>query len=174
MKYAVIGIVPTTVQASAVVDELRKAGIPTSDVSVLMPDDVSNRDFGHELHSKAPEGATAGGSTGLVLGGAFGWLVGAGALAIPGLGPLIAAGPIIAALSAAAVGASAGGLLGGLVGLGIPEVEAKQYEGKLRDGNILISVHTETGDQAKLSEEIFKRVGVKEVRATGEAQVAKK
>src|SRR4029077_19156443 len=127
-------------------------GFPSNNISVLFPDKATTRDFAHEKHTKAPEGATIGAGTGGVVGGALGWLVGIGSLAIPGVGPFIAAGPIMAALGGAAVGATVGGLAGTLVGLGIPEYVAKQYEGKLREGNILISVHAESGketDRAK-------------------------
>src|SRR5881396_980150 len=124
--------------ASRIVEDLKTAGFASDDISVLMPDKRSSRDFAHEKHTKAPEGATTGAITGGALGGVLGWLTGIGALAIPGLGPFIAAGPIMAALSGAAVGATAGGVIGGLIGMGIPEIEAKRYEGKLKSGNYLI------------------------------------
>src|SRR5205814_9447001 len=117
-------------QACTIVDQLKAAGFSNNDISVLLPDKAGTKDFAHEKHTKAPEGATTGAGTGGVLGGALGWLAGAGALAIPGAGPFIAAGPIMAALSGAAIGAGAGGLIGALVGLGIPEYEAKRYESK--------------------------------------------
>ena len=122
---------------------------------MLFPDKQGTRDFVHENSTKAPEGAAAGAATGGVLGGALGWLVGIGALAIPGVGPFIAAGPIMAALSGMAVGAATGGLAGSLIGLGMPEFEAKQYEARVRGGNILISVHTESSDQRRRAREIF-------------------
>src|SRR5437773_10681516 len=124
-------------QACTIVDNLKTAGFSNSDISVLLPDKAGTRDFAHEKGTKAPEGAITGAGTGGVLGGAFGWLAGIGALAIPGIGPFIAAGPIMAALSGAAIGAAAGGIAGALIGLGIPELEAKRYEEKLKEGNIL-------------------------------------
>src|SRR6185295_13019492 len=125
----------------------------------LFPDKTGTKDFAHEQHTKAPEGATTGGVTGGLLGGALGWLAGIGALAIPGLGPFIAAGPIMAALAGTAVGATTGGVVGALAGFGIPEYEAKRYEGKLKEGNILCSVHVENGEQASRAKEIFKKAG---------------
>src|SRR5258705_11040171 len=119
--------------------------------------------MGHENATKAPEGAAAGAGTGVVLGGALGWLAGIGALAIPGVGPLIAAGPIMAALSGAAVGGAVGGITGALVGMGIPEYEAKRYEGKIKGGNILISVHSDNRDETKKAKEIFEQAGAKEI-----------
>src|SRR5690606_10823949 len=140
MGRAVYGIAKTEGQAERIVTELEAAGFAYEDVSVLMPDRAGTRDFAHEKGTKAPEGAVAGAGTGGVIGGAFGLLAGIGSLAIPGIGPLIAAGPILATLSGAAVGATVGGMAGALVGMGIPEYEAKLYEGRIRDGNILISV----------------------------------
>src|SRR6478672_11152000 len=143
MEKAVFCIAKTEAQATSIVDQLKTAGFSNNDISVLLPDKSGTKDFAHEQHTKAPEGAATGAGTGGVLGGVFGWLVGIGALAIPGLGPFIAAGPIMAALSGAAAGAAIGGISGALIGMGIPEVEAKQYESKIKDGNILISVHVE-------------------------------
>lgn len=168
MAQAVVCIVQSELVAQNIVDDLRTNGFSGNDISVLFPDRTGTRDFAHEKGTKAPEGATAGATTGGVLGGAAGWLVGIGALAIPGMGPFIAAGPIMAALGGAAVGAAAGGLTGALVGLGIPEYEAKQYEGKIRDGNILISVHTEDGDERRRAKEIFELHQAKDVSATRE------
>jgi hypothetical protein len=125
----------------------------------LFPDKDTSRDFAHEKNTKAPEGAVTGASTGGVIGGALGWVAGIGALAIPGVGPFIAAGPIIAALSGAAVGAAAGGIAGGLIGLGIPEIEAKRYEGKINKGNLLISVHTESSKEITRAKDIFTKSG---------------
>ena len=141
MKHAVYGIANTSEQAESIVTQLQASGFLASDISVLFPDKQGTRDFAHEKNTKAPEGATTGGLAGMGVGGALGLLAGIGALAIPGVGPFIAAGPIMGALSGAAVGGATGGLIGALVGLGIPELEAKQYEGKVRAGNILISVH---------------------------------
>jgi hypothetical protein len=132
MAKAVFGIARSESQAVAIVERLRAAGFSNNDISVLFPDRTGTKDFAHEQHTKAPEGAAAGAGTGGVLGGALGWLVGIGALAIPGLGPFIAAGPIMAALSGAAAGAALGGLTGALIGMGIPEYEAKRYEGKIK------------------------------------------
>jgi uncharacterized membrane protein len=174
MKQAVLCIVPTEAQADRIVYALRSSGFNNADVSVVMPDQCAAKDVGHEKHSKAPEGATTGGVTGLVLGGALGWLAGVGALAIPGLGPFVAAGPIMATLGGAAVGGTSGGVIGSLIGLGIPEIEAKQFETKLRDGNILLSVHTENGDEAKRVEEIFKAEGASDICKTSEEKVKRK
>jgi len=165
---AVFGIC-NELQAERVLNDLKTAGFSSMDISVLVPDTAGTRDLGHEQHTKAPEGAATGGSTGGILGGALGWLAGIGALAIPGLGPFIAAGPIMAALSGAAVGGAVGGATGALIGMGIPEYEARRYEGKLREGNILISVHTEDRDERKLAREIFERAGAQDVSATAEA-----
>lgn len=142
-------------QADQIVDRLKDANFSSNDISVLFPDQGTSRDFAHEKSTKAPEGAVAGASTGGVIGGALGWIAGIGALAIPGVGPFIAAGPIIAALSGVAVGATVGGIAGGLIGLGIPEFEAKRYEGKVREGNILISVHTENSEEITRAKVIF-------------------
>lgn len=171
MKQSVFCIIGTEAQADQIVESLQLAGFTADEVSVLLPDKNLTRDLGHEKHSKAPEGAATGASVGGVLGGALGLLAGIGALAIPGLGPFIAAGPIMAALSGAAIGGSVGGVAGALVGLGIPEYEAKQYEGKLRDGNILLSAHTENEPMAKRAEEIFRNLGATDVKRAGEEKV---
>src|SRR5438270_1006300 len=138
---AVYGIFRNRSQAENTVDRLVAAGFRTEDISVLLPENVGTKDFAHEKNTKAPEGTTTGAVAGGVVGGTLGLLAGVGALAIPGLGPFIAAGPIMAALSGAAAGAALGGITGALIGLGIPELEAKQYEGKIKGGNILLSVH---------------------------------
>src|SRR5690606_27051360 len=127
--------------AELIIDRLRSAGFSNNDISVLFPDKSTTKDFAHEQHTKAPEGATTGGVAGMGVGAILGWLAGLGTLAIPGVGPFVAAGPIMSALSGAAIGGATGGLVGALVGMGIPEYEAKRYEGKIKDGNILISVH---------------------------------
>src|SRR6187399_446275 len=147
-KTSIFGIVKSHSQAEQIVEDLQEAGFPASEISVLLPDKEGKHDIGHVKATKAPEGATAGAATGGVTGGVLGLLAGIGALAIPGLGPFIAAGPIMAALSGAAAGATVGGIAGALVGLGIPEVEAKRYAGKVQGGDILLSVHVESGDQA--------------------------
>src|SRR4029077_15838939 len=159
MAKAVFCIATTEAQATMIVDQLKAAGFSHNDISVLFPDKTGTKDFAHEQHTKAPEGAATGAGTGGVLGGALGWLVGIGALAIPGLGPFIAAGPILAALSGAAAGAALGGLTGALIGMGIPEYEAKQYEGKIKAGNILISVHTEDSAERDRAKAIFEGAG---------------
>ncbi len=174
MSEAVICIVPSESQANMIVESLRNSGFRNVDVSVLMPDKNLERDLGHEKHSKAPEGVSTGAGTGALLGGALGWLTGIGALAIPGLGAFIAAGPIMSMLGGVAVGTSVGGVVGGLIGLGIPEYEAKQFETHLRDGNILLSVHTETGDQAKLAQTIFEKCGGRDIKRTSETAVKSK
>jgi hypothetical protein len=169
MSKAVFCIAKTEGQAQRIVVDLKDAGFSNNDISVLFPDKTGTRDFAHEHNTKAPEGATTGATTGGLLGGALGWLAGIGSLAIPGVGPFIAAGPIMAALSGAAVGATVGGLTGALVGMGIPEFEAKRYEGRIREGNYLISVHTEDSDQSKRAKEIFERAGAEDIASAGEA-----
>src|SRR5687768_8606657 len=159
MAKAVFGLVDNEVQAERVVEGLKAAGFSNNDISVLFPDKSGTRDFAHEQNTKAPEGASTGAGVGGALGGGLGWLVGIGALAIPGVGPFIAAGPIMAALAGLGVGAAVGGLTGALVGMGIPEYEAKQYEGKIKDGNILISVHSENSDETDRAKDIFERAG---------------
>ncbi len=171
MSKAVFCIVDSPSQAASVVDSLKAEGFFGNDISVLFPDNQGTRDFAHDKSTKAPEGATTGGVAGGVLGGALGWLVGVGSLAIPGVGPFIAAGPIMAALGGAAVGAATGGIVGALIGLGMPEYEAKLYESKLRSGNILISVHTEDGDQRKRARDIFERHAAHDIATAGEEGV---
>jgi len=160
MKKAVIGIVETQSQADAIVERLYDMGFRTADISVLLPDNSGTTAFAHEQHTKAPEGATAGAGAGGLLGGSLGVLLGVGALAIPGLGPFIAAGPIMAGLSGLAAGAAMGGLAGALVGMGVPEFEAKVYEGKLKAGNILVSVHTDDEGERARAMGVFKGAGV--------------
>jgi hypothetical protein len=169
MKRSALCLVDTEAQADAVVAKLRSAGFSDNDISVLFPDKGSTRDFAHKKATKMPEGATVGASTGGVVGGTIGLLAGIGALAIPGLGPFIAAGPIMAALSGGAIGAGVGGLTGALVGLGIPEYEAKRYEGKVKEGGILISVHSESNDETNRAKNIFKEEGAHDITSTGEA-----
>ena len=170
MKKAVFGIAKNEPQAVRIFEALKAAGFSNSDVSVLFPDKAGTRDFAHEQHTKAPEGAATGAGTGAVLGGVFGWLVGIGALAIPGLGPFIAAGPIMAALAGAGVGAAAGGLTGALVGMGMPEYEAKRYEGKIKNGNILMSVHCNDSTERDRAKKIFTDGGAEDISYTGEAK----
>ena len=167
----VIGIVESQAQAESIVDALQAAGFSGTDISALFPDKRGSNDFAHEKNTKAPEGAVAGIAGGGVIGGTVGLLAGIGALAIPGLGPFIAAGPLMAALSGAAAGAAVGGVAGALIGLGIPEIEAKRYEGKVRGGNILLAVHVESSEMQKRAEEILKRSGAQDVTSTSEASV---
>jgi hypothetical protein len=171
MAKAVFGIARSESQTVVIVERLRAAGFSNNDISVLFPDRAGTKDFAHEQHTKAPEGAATGAGTGGVLGGALGWLVGIGALAIPGLGPFIAAGPIMAALSGAAAGAALGGLAGALIGMGIPEYEAKRYEGKIKEGNILISVHAENSTERDRARTIFEEAGAEDISYTEEARV---
>jgi len=138
-------------------------------VSVLLPENLGGREIATQKETKAPEGATAGAGTGAVLGGALGWLVGIGALAIPGLGPFIAAGPIMAALAGAGVGGAVGGVTGALVGMGIPEYEAKRYEGRLQKGGILVSVHCDTSDEVNRAKDILNRTGAEDISSTKES-----
>ncbi len=158
-------------QAIRIVDRLKNAGFGNNDISVLLPDKSSTREFAHEKGTKAPEGAITGVGAGGVLGGALGWLAGIGALAIPGVGPLIAAGPIMAALSGAAVGAATGGIVGSLVGMGIPEYEAKRYQNRVREGRILIAVHSENADQTRSAKQIFEDSGAEDIATAGEQAV---
>jgi hypothetical protein len=169
---AVFGIAKSEPQAIAIADQLKAAGFTENDVSVLFPDTKGTKDFAHEQHTKAPEGATAGAGSGAILGGALGWIVGIGALAIPGVGPFIAAGPIMAALAGAAGGAAVLGVAGALIGMGIPEYEAKRYEGKVKDGNILMSVHAEDSRERERAKEIFVKGGAEDISYTGEAAVS--
>ena len=171
MAKAVFCIAKSEEQATNIVNQLKEAGFSNDDVSVLLPDRAGSRDFAHEHHTKAPEGATTGAIAGGVMAGVLGWLVGIGSLAIPGVGPLIAAGPILAALSGAAAGGAVGGLAGGLVGLGIPEYEAKQFEGKVKNGNILISVHTEDSKERSVAKQIFDDAHADDISYSGEARV---
>lgn len=172
-KKSVLCITSSETQASAIVDRLKNDGFSSNDISVLFPDKTGTRDFAVEKGTKAPEGAATGAGTGAVLGGALGWLAGIGALAIPGIGPFVAAGPIAAALSGAAVGGAVGGIAGALVGMGIPEYEAKRYEGKVKRGGILISVHTDDSNEVKRAKQIFEDANAEDIAATGEAGVEK-
>jgi hypothetical protein len=171
MKKSVIGIVETQIQAERIVDQLQQSGVASGDISVLFPDKRGTKDFAHEHNTKAPEGAVAGVGAGGVIGGTLGLLAGIGALAIPGVGPLIAAGPLMATLSGAAAGATVGGITGGLIGLGMPEYEAKSYEGKVRGGNILVAVHTENSDTEKRAKQVYEANGAHDVAVTGDSSV---
>jgi hypothetical protein len=172
MSTAVFCIVKSEDQAYGIVLDLKMAGFSSDDVSVLLADQGSTREFAHTQQTKAPEGATAGAGTGGAVGAALGWLAGVGALAIPGLGPFVAAGPIMAALSGAAVGATVGGVTGALIGYGVPEFEAKRYEGRVKDGGILISVHCDDGDWADKAKQILEATGAEDVSEASEAKVS--
>ncbi len=171
MKASVYCTTRTVEQAERIVLELKQAGFTSNDISALLPDRCGTRDFAHEHHTKAPEGATTGGVVGLGLGAGLGWLAGIGALAIPGIGPFIAAGPIMAALGGAAVGTATGGIIGALVGMGIPEFEAKRYDAKVREGSILISVHTENSRQRDTARDIFRACNADDISTGSEASV---
>ena len=171
MSKSVFGIATTQGKAEQIVRQLQGQGFATSEISVLMPDTAGTRDVGHVKATKAPEGATTGGVAGGVTGGVLGLLAGVGALAIPGLGPFIAAGPIMAALSGAAIGGTTGGAVGGLVGLGIPEIEAKRYDEKLRKGNYLVTVHADESNDVDRAKDIFKTAGAEDISTVSEASV---
>jgi len=171
MKKSVFCIATTYGQAERIVDQLQAQGFPVSEISVLMPDTDGTHDVGHVKATKAPEGTATGAATGGVAGGVIGLLAGIGALAIPGVGPLIAAGPIMAALGGAAVGAATGGVVGGLIGLGIPEIEAKRYEDKLQKGNYVISVHANSSDEIDRAKKIFKEGDGEDICVTSESAV---
>jgi Protein of unknown function (DUF3341) len=166
---AVFGIYPTYASVERGVDALKAAAFRNTDISVLFPENVGTKDFAHEKGTKAPEGATTGGVAGGVVGGTLGWLVGIGSLAIPGLGPFIAAGPIVAALAGAGAGAALGGIVGALVGMGIPEYEAKRYEGRVKSGGILLSVHADSSEWTKRAKEILERTGAEDISSAGES-----
>lgn len=166
---AVFGIYATPGTAEAAVDHLLARGFPNSAISVLLPDDDSTRAFAHEKSTKAPEGTTAGATTGVVVGGTLGLLTGLGLLAIPGLGPIIAAGPIMATLAGMGAGGTVGGIVGALVGMGIPEYEAKRYEGAVKDGGTLLSVHCDTSEQVDVAKQALKETGARDVSSAGEA-----
>lgn len=169
---AVYCIAQNETQADKIVTALQSSGTQTDDISVLLPDRSGSRDFAHEHNTKAPEGTVTGATTGGVIGGALGVLAGIGLLAIPGVGPFIAAGPIMAGLSGAAVGATAGGLIGALIGLGMPEYEAKAYETKIKSGNILIAVHAHDSEEVDRVKEIFKNAGAEDIGAAEEEGVS--
>lgn len=166
---AVYGIYPSQAAAEQAVDTLKNAGFRNTDISVLFPDNQGTKDFAIDKDTKAPEGATTGGLTGGVIGGTLGWLAGIGALAIPGVGPFIAAGPIMGMLGGIGVGGAIGGLAGALIGMGIPEYEAKRYEGRIKKGGILLSVHTDNSDWAKRARTILEQTGAEDISSHGEA-----
>jgi len=160
-KTAVFGLYPSVERAESAVDALVSGRFSNADVSVLMADQQGSRDFAHEKQTKAPEGTTAGVAAGGTIGGTLGLLAGIGALAIPGVGPLIAAGPIMGALAGLGVGGAVGGVVGALVGMGIPEYEAKRYEGRVKEGGVLLSVHCDTSDEITRAKDILKRTGAR-------------
>ncbi|MFY9743229.1 MAG: quinol:electron acceptor oxidoreductase subunit ActD [Candidatus Sulfotelmatobacter sp.] len=166
---AVFGIYQTQADVEFAVDALRAEGFRNTDVSVLFPENKGTKDFAVEKHTKAPEGTAAGATTGLVVGGVLGWLVGVGALAIPGVGPLIAAGPIVATLTGIGVGGAVGGIAGALVGMGIPEYEAKRYEGRIKEGGILLSVHCDDSNWTTKAKHVLQRTGAQDIASTSEA-----
>jgi len=166
---AVFGIFPQRTNVEKAVLMLKNDGFRNQDISALFPEGDGTKAFAHEKNTKAPEGAATGAGAGAALGGTLGWLVGIGALAIPGLGPFIAAGPIVAALAGAGVGGAVGGLTGALVGMGIPEYEAKRYEGMVKDGGILLSVHSDNAEWSKKAKMILERCGAKDISSAGEA-----
>jgi hypothetical protein len=166
---AAFGIYRDRLSAENAVDVLREANFRNTDISALLPENLGTKDFAHQKNTKAPEGVTAGATTGAVVGGGLGWLVGIGALAIPGLGPFIAAGPIVSLLAGAGAGGAIGGLAGALIGVGIPEYEAKRYEGRVKNGGILLSVHCDSSEWTKKAKDILERTGAEDVASTGES-----
>jgi Protein of unknown function (DUF3341) len=166
---AAFGIYQTQGDAEYALDALRADGFRNTDVSVLFPENKGTKDFAVEKNTKAPEGTAAGVTSGGVIGGVLGWLTGIGALAIPGVGPLIAAGPIVAAIAGVGVGSAVGGIAGALIGMGIPEYEAKRYEGRIKDGGILLSVHCDDGDWTRKAKTVLERTGAQDIASAGEA-----
>jgi hypothetical protein len=166
---AVFGIFQTAAQAEHTVNQLMDARFRSDDISVLLPDNESTKDFAHEKNTKAPEGAATGVTAGGAIGGTLGLLAGIGMLAIPGLGPFIAAGPIMGALAGLGVGGAVGGLIGALVGMGIPEYEAKRYEGRIKEGGVLLSVHCDTSEEIARAKDVLKHTGAQHIASAGEA-----
>jgi len=167
---AVFGIYRSRVSVENAVDRLRQENFRNTDISVLFPENEGTKDFAHVKNTKAPEGTAAGATSGAVIGGGLGWLAGIGALAIPGVGPLIAAGPIVAALAGAGAGGVVGGITGALVGMGIPEFEAKRYEGRVKEGGLLLSVHCDDSKWVKKAKEILEETGAEDVSSSGETK----
>jgi len=165
---AAFGIFKSRAQAESCVDALMSGGFRSDDISVLAPDQDTTKELATEKNTKAPEGTATGATAGGAVGGTLGLLSGIGALAIPGLGPFIAAGPIMGALAGLGVGAAAGGLIGALVGMGIPEYEAKRYEGRVKDGGILVSVHCDDSDWVTKAKDVLKRAGAEDISSAGE------
>jgi hypothetical protein len=173
-KMAVFGIYSTRESVERASDALVTSGFQSSDISVLLPENLGSKAIGTDKATKAPEGAATGAGSGAVLGGTLGLLAGIGALAIPGVGPLIAAGPIMAALAGAGIGGAVGGVTGALVGMDIPEYEAKRYEGRLKKGGILLSAHCDTSEEIKQAKEVMERTGAEDISSAGEASVDSK
>lgn len=169
---AVFGIYKSETHAEQAVDRLAAAGFSHNDISVLLPDNQSSKEFAHEKNTKAPEGTTTGVATGGAIGGTLGLLAGIGALAIPGVGPFIAAGPIMGALAGLGVGGTVGGLVGALVGMGIPEYEAKRYEGRVKEGGVLLSVHCDTSDEISRAKDLLTATGAEDISSSGEKSVS--
>jgi hypothetical protein len=167
---AVFGLYSTRRRVEDAVDALKNQGFRNTDISVLFSENVGTKDFAHEKGTKAPEGLATGATSGAVVGGALGWLAGIGALAIPGVGPMIAAGPIIGALTGVGVGGTVGGITGGLIGLGIPEYEAKRYEGRIKSGNVLLSVHADDSEWTNKAERVLKETGAEDISSTSETK----
>jgi hypothetical protein len=165
---AVFGIYPDRVAVEEGVEHLRRAGFRSTDISVLFPENMGTKDFAHEKNTKAPEGATSGAVAGGVAGGVLGWLTGVGALVIPGLGPFLAAGPIVAALAGAGAVGALGGIIGALAGMGIPEYEARRYEGRIREGGILLSVHCDSADWVPRAKQVLVATGAQEIASASE------
>src|SRR4051812_37812388 len=165
---AVFGIYPDRLSTENAVAALREAGFRSTDISVLFPENSGTKDLAHEKNTKAPEGAATGATSGAVIGGTLGWLVGIGALAIPGLGPFIAAGPVVAALAGVGAGGAVGGFTGALIGLGIPEYEAKRYEGRIKGGGILLSVHSDNSEWTRRAKDILENTGATDISSTSE------
>lgn len=166
---SVFGIYPNYSSVEEGVEALKTAGFRNTDISALFPENVGTKDFAHEKNTKAPEGATVGAGTGALVVGTMGWLAGIGLLAIPGLGPFIAAGPIVAALAGVGVGGAVGGLAGALIGMGIPEYEARRYEGRVKNGGILLSVHSDSSEWTKKAKEILENTGAQDISSADEA-----
>jgi hypothetical protein len=167
---AVFGIYRTRQNVEEAVEALKRSDFRNTDISVLFSENLGTKDFAHEKHTKVPEGSSAGAGTGAIIGGALGWLAGIGSLAIPGVGPLIAAGPIVAALAGVGAGGVLGGIAGALVGMGIPEYEAKRYEGRVKEGGILLSVHCDSADWKNRAMDILKQTGAGDIGSEGEAK----
>jgi len=167
-RTSVFGIYKNRVEAENGVDALIGAGLPAADISALLPQDVSTREFAHVKATKAPEGATTGAVAGGAIGGTLGLLTGIGALAIPGLGPFIAAGPIMATLAGVGAGGAVGTLIGALSGMGVPDYEAKRYEGRVKNGGILVSVHCDTAEEIEMAKEVLEQTGADDISSAGE------